>query len=224
MAIKIRCVKTKFDLQDLTEEGTYIAYASVFGNVDSDGDVIKPGAFKKTLKKTKGFIPLVWMHNPTDPVGKATGEEDDKGLLIKGEINLDSQRGQEVYSFMKQGVVGDHSFAFEPNMKKADRIEDDEGRLTGFEFGEVKLFEASPLTNGFAANPEAGLVALKWRSIHETPEVEVNIELDGDDIGSAVAAIDRGGIDSLAKAKDRADLIARINGLTSNVNQFCERR
>jgi HK97 family phage prohead protease len=172
MKTKIRCVKSK--LEDLTNDGSYIAYASVFGNTDSDGDIIEKGAFKKTLKKTKGFIPLVWFHDPRRPVGAAAGEEDEKGLLIKGQLNLEIQDGQEVYSNMKAGIVGDHSFAFD--ILKSEPILDDDKNMTGRSIKEVKLYEASPLTNGFAANDQAGLIALKWRKGHEADSEKMTYE------------------------------------------------
>lgn len=243
MATKIRCVKAK--LEDLTQDGSYLAYASIFGNVDSDGDIIEKGAFKKTLKKTKGAIPLVWFHNPREPLGLAKGEEDARGLLIHGQLNLDSQKGAETYAFMKQGVVGDHSFAFD--IIKDEFIRDEEnGNITGRAISEVKLFEASPLVNGFAANDQANLIALKWRENHqgqlkdmtfddlikelmashgdEFNEKYRTAQLDGKKIAETVDSGAPLDVDSIEKAKEMGDIIAHIKGLTSNINQFCERR
>jgi HK97 family phage prohead protease len=36
----------------------------VFGNVDSYGDVIEPGAFAKTLQENP-VVPILWQHDPT---------------------------------------------------------------------------------------------------------------------------------------------------------------
>ena len=47
---------------DGLDEGVFTGYASVFGNVDSYGDIVEPGAFKDTLEawRAKGDpIPLL---------------------------------------------------------------------------------------------------------------------------------------------------------------------
>ena len=44
------------------EPGTFTGYASVFDVVDSYGDAVQKGAFKKTLREKKKF-PLLWSHD-----------------------------------------------------------------------------------------------------------------------------------------------------------------
>lgn len=46
------------------DAGTFTGYASVFGEPDSFGDTIKPGAFRKTLSERKrtGGPAMFWNH------------------------------------------------------------------------------------------------------------------------------------------------------------------
>ena len=51
---------------DGLDEGVFTGYASVFGNVDSYGDIVQPGAFKDSLDAWRASdrqIPLLWGHD-----------------------------------------------------------------------------------------------------------------------------------------------------------------
>lgn len=101
----------KFAADDGAEARSFTGYGAVFNNVDSYGDVIDPGAFKKTLddaQKSGAFPAMLLQHgglgfNAEDmtPIGIWTSmEEDEKGLKVAGKL-ADTQRGQEVYSLLK---------------------------------------------------------------------------------------------------------------------------
>ena len=47
-------IEVKFAPDDVSAKGVFAGYGAVFGNVDSHGDVIAPGAFKETLKVWEG--------------------------------------------------------------------------------------------------------------------------------------------------------------------------
>jgi hypothetical protein len=93
----------EFEIKDLTEEGKFSGYLSTFGNVDAGGDVVDPGAFKKTLRDNKSF-PLCWAHQGTPEAisGSFTGKEDEKGLLIDGGFFLDLDGGLNAYKTAKK--------------------------------------------------------------------------------------------------------------------------
>jgi hypothetical protein len=97
----------KFAAGDGAEARTFSGYGAVFNNVDSYGDVIDPGAFKKTLseaKKSDAWPAMLLQHggfgfNADDmtPIGIWTEmDEDENGLKITGKL-ADTQRGNEVY-------------------------------------------------------------------------------------------------------------------------------
>lgn len=104
--------------------GDFSGYGAVFGNVDSYGDVIQPGAFKANLREWKREKKLPhmlaqhggFMMSDMDgiPIGVWTDmEEDDKGLFVKGRIiNLDTDRGKTIYGAMKEGALDGLSIGY----------------------------------------------------------------------------------------------------------------
>lgn len=147
----------KATVDDIDEAGMFEGHASVFGNVDKDGDVMMAGSFTKTLKEHKGLWPVVWFHNPDELLGGADLEQDKKGLKFKGQLNMEVQQAVEKRALMRQGVVSDMSFGFR-TLK--DSMET-RGKETVRLIHAVRLFEISPLPNGFAANPKAGITIAK---------------------------------------------------------------
>lgn len=101
-------------IKAVKDDGTFEGYLSVFGDEDSYGDVVEKGAFAKTLQEKGPKRPLLWQHAAFEPVGVLEAKEDDHGLLIKGSLNLDVQRGREAYSLLKQGAVTGLSQGFVP--------------------------------------------------------------------------------------------------------------
>jgi len=143
----------KFTLDDIDEEkGSFAGYASIWDVVDSYGDTVVKGAFKRSLKESKQF-PLLWSHNLMEPIGIVSGEEDDRGLKISGQLNIDVQRGREIRSLMKQGAVTGLSIGFQTVREENDK-DANTRRLK-----EVKLWEISPCV--FQACPNAQIDEVK---------------------------------------------------------------
>lgn len=131
----------KFELKELNEDGTFEGYASTFNKVDHGNDLIEPGAFKKTLKENKQF-PVHWYHSILQPVGGIHGEEDDKGLFMKGFLVLEVQKAVELYALMKKKVVNMLSIGY-------DVIKQSWDANTGIrKLKEIKLWEVSIVTWG----------------------------------------------------------------------------
>lgn len=96
--------------------GSFEGYGAVFGNIDSHGDVIEPGAFAKSLldreRAGRGLPPMYKMHgavtgNRTDPVGVWEAmSEDANGLHVKGRlVGLDTEQGKWTYAQMREGAL-----------------------------------------------------------------------------------------------------------------------
>lgn len=147
-------------------EGEMVAYASVFGNVDSYGDIVVKGAFKNTLKEWKSggrTMPLLYGHNMTDPemnIGSVVEfEEDDRGLKIKAVFDQDP-KSQKVYRLVKSGRISELSFAFDTvTQKYLDPTDDSTPKGAYRELQEVKLYECSVVPIG--ANSETEVLAIK---------------------------------------------------------------
>jgi HK97 family phage prohead protease len=150
--------------QDGLEAGQFEAVVAVFGNVDSFGDLIKPGAFTETLAdwKSRGDpIPVYYSHRMDDPdynIGYVLdASETDEGLSIKAQLDMDpeARKAAQVYRLLKGRRITQFSFAYD--------IEDAGfGTKDGedvFELRKLKLYEAGPTPIG--ANQETELIGVK---------------------------------------------------------------
>lgn len=152
-----------FDFKIVDEEkGVIEAYVSIFGNVDAYGEIVEKGAFEESLKKKlpKG----VWAHNWEMPVSKTLeGIEDEKGLYIKGQFNLETQRGREAYSDVKFGIADEFSIGY---FVQKDEIDKEGVR----HLMKIRLVEWSIVLAG--ANPDTELIDVKSENIEEKPVEE----------------------------------------------------
>jgi len=164
-------------VDDGEEKGTFTGYASVFGVIDSYGTVFDKGCFKKTLRDNKGEFPLCWMHDVWEPIGICAATEDDKGLWIEGRLNLETQRGAEVYSNMKMRAITQMSHSFRVVSVKNEEA-DDKSKIPHFK--EVRLYEISPVTRNYAANEDAEIDDVRSRQdADETDEEEEGRAIEG---------------------------------------------
>lgn len=142
--------------------GTIEGYASTWvKKPDSYGDVVRKGAFSKTLAEDwnggKG-IPLLWAHqmdNLKSFIGTATANEDDYGLHFVATFD-DTDEAQRVRSLYKDGRLRKFSFAFDVMENGLVTLEDG---TKANELRELKLFEISAVT--VPANDTAEVVDVK---------------------------------------------------------------
>jgi HK97 family phage prohead protease len=99
------------------EAGAIKALAWPFGTPDRVGDVIEPGAFRKTATP----MPMLFGHDPNDPVGVwETAVEQKDGLHLSGRLLVDDvQRAREVRALVKSGAVRGISIGFLTKKAKA---------------------------------------------------------------------------------------------------------
>ena len=159
-----------FEIKKLTDEGTFEGYAAIFNKPDSLNEIIEPGAFTKTLKEGKSR-PLLWYHDPRQPLGMADLEVDEKGLKVLGALNLEVQAAREKHALMKQKAIRGLSFGFKTILD----VWNDTMRI----LKEVKLYEVSPVT--FQAHPAALIANVKSRDDksfeNALKSLEQNIEI-----------------------------------------------
>lgn len=146
-------------------DGTFEALVAVFGNVDSQGDVIDPGAFTSTLAAwaAKGQpIPIVWSHMWEDPFahlgGVVKAEQTDAGLKISGALDLGNPTADQVYKLMKSGRVTQFSFVAS-SPEGGYGFETLEDGTTVCHLKELDLIEVGPTLRG--ANVETALLSIK---------------------------------------------------------------
>lgn len=159
-------VELKAGPDDGLEEGEFTAYASVFGNKDSYGDVVVKGAFLESLAEWKGSgfpIPLLFGHNMADPdfnIGTASAEEDEFGLLTRGKLALDEPKAAQVYRLLKGRRINQMSFAYDIlDGGWAKRTKSDGTEEEFYELRRLKLHEISVVPIG--ANQETSILSVK---------------------------------------------------------------
>jgi HK97 family phage prohead protease len=144
-------------LKALAEDGSFTGYASVFGKLDQQNEIVAPGAFLRSLQSWRqaGTMPaMLWMHDATQPIGLWLSiAEDAKGLAVQGRLALRTQRGQEAYELLKMRAltglsIGYRTISSRIDAKRKARI------LT-----DVDLFEISLVT--FPANEAARVSDVK---------------------------------------------------------------
>ena len=145
------------ELQDIDDKtGIVKGYGSIFGNIDSDGDIITKGAYTKTISENGNRVKYLYQHQMDKLLGKMVNlYEDEKGLMFEAEIPK-TQLGKDVLELMKAGVITENSVGILPMQKEGcpDGMENCYRKLT-----EVKLYEISAVT--LAANDEAMILDVK---------------------------------------------------------------
>lgn len=143
-------------------EGQFDAVVSVFGNEDSVGDVVMPGAFKEDIERweSKGDpLPVIWSHDWADPFSHIgyvmKAEETAEGLRVRGQLDLDNPKAVQVYRLLKGRRVTQFSFAFDVEDAGWGKRDDREV----YELRKLKTYEVGPTLIG--ANQETELLAVK---------------------------------------------------------------
>jgi len=85
-------------------------YASLFGQVDSGGDVVRAGAFARSLRRTDG-VAMLMQHRDGARAGRWTRiREDGRGLFVRGLVEAPG-----ALALVAQGLSG-LSIGFRPSM------------------------------------------------------------------------------------------------------------
>ncbi len=190
---KTAALEFKFDGQSREISG----YASVFDVRDSYGDVIRRGAFAKTLQRR---IPLMfWQHQTDAPIGVwLTASEDARGLRVSGRL-ADTGQGRDVHELLKMGALSGLSIGF--TVPPGGETFDGQIRT----LTEIDLWEISPVS--FPANDSARIDQVK-SSLRFMP---IGAQLD-----HMQARLDERAMESKLQMMDLnyslASLLARLEG------------
>lgn len=174
-------VKSNFEIKGTDEKkGVVEGYASIFGNIDSDKDMIMPGAFSKTITErgpgsAKPRIKHLWQHNSWDPIGIPIElKEDDKGLYFITQFGKD-QFSQDKLQQHIDGIITELSIGY--NTIKSEDIADQDGKVQYRKLTELKLWEYSSVTWG--ANSLTEVISAKGQDIDMLSELNKRIEALG---------------------------------------------
>ena len=145
-----RIFETRFEVRDEGGEPIIHGYGAVFDtpSLDLGGwrEVIKPGAFKRTLKGTPDVLSF-FNHNPSQVLGRTisgslTVSEDFHGLAYQVKPP-DTTWASDLLVSMRRGDVRGSSFMFDVIKSEWVKAEDgvDERHVS-----EVRLYELGPVT------------------------------------------------------------------------------
>ncbi len=152
-------------------QGIIKGMGSVFGNVDSDGDIMEKGAFTKTLQESshKGRIKYLYQHRLDQPIGVFKEiNETTKGLEFVAQIALKTKLGEDVFEMMKAGLLTENSVGFKTIKQEYDK----KSKLNYIK--EVKLYEISAVT--LAANPLAFINEVKEEGVDKKELLNKHLE------------------------------------------------
>jgi HK97 family phage prohead protease len=95
-------------------EGRFAGYASVFGEVDDGGDIVMPGAFRKSLGlRGRHRVKMLFQHDPKEPVGTWDKvAEDGFGLWVEGRLVGEVPRADALRRLIARGAVDGLSIGF----------------------------------------------------------------------------------------------------------------
>jgi len=149
-------------------KGIVECFVAAFGNKDSVGDIIVPGAFDMSLRRRRPRV--VWGHDWNQPIGKVleifeVGPNDSRlpakmkqagvgGLYARVQFNLKSERGREAFhNIMFFGEDQEWSIGY----KTLDSIYDNSKQANILR--ELELYEVSPVLHG--ANQLTATISIK---------------------------------------------------------------
>ena len=170
------------------KKGIVTGYFSDFNSIDSDGDIIKPGAFQKSISQNgpqsgKPRIKHLLNHDSSKPLGVLEVlKEDTKGLYYESRLGTHSL-GVDFIKMVDSGLITEHSIGFQTvkynQLKPWNEWKPGEAAR---ELTELKLYEGSSLT-AWGANMNTPLTGLKTeqkvKKINDRIDVLIKALRDG---------------------------------------------
>jgi HK97 family phage prohead protease len=176
-------VKTiPFVLKDMDSVGRRVkVMLAHFNNIDSDRDVIRKGAFAKSIQErganatSNRKIAFLRHHDWEHAIGKFISlEETDEGLIAVGELGR-SSKANDAFLDYQDGIIREHSIGFNYIQDKMQLV--GEGDQAYFEIKEVILWEGSAVT--FGANSLTPVIDVSKGETSKDQLEKLNKEMTG---------------------------------------------
>jgi uncharacterized protein len=205
---------------DAAEGMKFSGYGAVFGNIDSYGDLIQPGAFADSIaaaRKTGNWPAMLSQHggygmtaDDMTPIGIWTEMgEDGVGLKIEGKL-ADTQRGRDAYTLLKMERPALNGLSIGYVAKEwTARSKPEEPRRT---LKKIDLYEVSLVT--FPANPQARIAQVKSGAGLTVTDAEKALREAGFSRSEAKAILAKGfkslGLREAGEGEETAAALSRI--------------
>ncbi len=213
-------VEVKFcalDLKDVSLDGTFEGYASLFDREDLGRDIVKAGAFRNSLaKRGAEGVKMLFQHDPAQPIGVWQRlHEDARGLFARGRLMPDVARAREVLSLMRAGAVDGLSIGFRATKAVRDR------RTGTRALNEIDLWEISIVT--FPMQAEARITSVKsppfQDAVPSVREFERWLTQDAGFTRGQARALMRDGFKGLTHRRDAGRAITSDAELSARIAQ-----
>lgn len=140
-----------------TAKREVIAYVSIFGNLDSVGDIVEPGAFD-TSRVEKGLVPV--KHNHEVIVGKTLAAgQDSTGLWTAQKFRTDPT-SDRIFGMVADGTISTYSFKARIPKGGANKRKGADGQTANY-LSKMILYEAGPADPDLAVNDQTYTVSAK---------------------------------------------------------------
>jgi HK97 family phage prohead protease len=176
--------KSGFEIKDVDKASRKVViYLAKFDNMDSDGDIIRKGAFAKSIMEhgpqsaSNRKVAFLRHHDWQKPIGKFLElSEDDNGLLGVAEMGR-TTLAEDAWKDYEDGIIREHSIGFQYIKDKMAFVEDETLPMKGYyEVREVKLFEGSAVT--FGANPMTNVLSVMKSEERATFLTDLNLSFN----------------------------------------------
>jgi len=137
----------------------FAGYAAIFDRPDRGGDVVRAGAFARSLRRRPSTVRLLWQHDVCRPVGRIEYlKEDRRGLRVIARLS-DGTSGREAAALLGEGAVAGLSFGY--RVRKATGANRRAGEPGVRELTDVELVEVSLVS--VPMQPQARVHAVERR-------------------------------------------------------------
>lgn len=146
-AMEVRETQTRealdFDIRFTAADdgGVFTGHAAVFDERNSFNEIVKRGAFSRTLNEhqTRNIRPpMLWSHRSDEVCGVWESiTEDATGLAVRGRLITETTRGREAHALLKAGALSGLSIGF--RARTAERGANGLRILTDIELVEISL-------------------------------------------------------------------------------------
>jgi HK97 family phage prohead protease len=202
-----------FEIKEVTAEGKFSGYASLYDEIDLGGDVVRKGAFAKTVRESKS-VPILWQHDSREVIGMGALKDTKDGLMIEGELDMEDSVAVKAHRKMKRGMIRGLSIGF-------NTIKSSPPDVMPRELLEVKLWEVSVVT--FPMLPSAQITHVKSVSDEDVATLKDQIQA----LSAEIATLKGAGAGSGAAipntepaANDHSELIAgRLDSMLALIPQ-----
>lgn len=124
----------------IASDGSFAGYASLFGEADQGGDLVMPGAFRRSLAaRGAERVRMLFQHDPKEPVGVWTHiAEDERGLFVQGRLIEGVGRAETLKTLIAAGAVDGLSIGFR-TIRATRQAESGVRRLWQIDLWEVSI-------------------------------------------------------------------------------------